>query len=175
MSKTDIDNITFENAEISFRNFEGREAPFNSQGKRNFVLYLPEDTAALMTEKGWNVAWTKGNEEMEKPPRPLTKVHLRFDNDDFPCNVVMITSKGRTRLNQDTVGVLDHVAIGNVDLIIRPFPWHRDTDGASGIKTMLKTMYFTVAEDDLERKYGVIGENPEDVPMGDAVGEDGPY
>jgi hypothetical protein len=175
--KPEIKNITFENANIGWRNMEGRAARFNSVGQRNFVLFLDEEVAQQLLADGWNVAWTTADEEHDRPARALTKVHVRFDVEAFPCTIIMITSNGRTRLTEETVGILDHVEIANVDLIVRPYFWTRDTDGESGVKTMLKTMYFTVLEDELERKYGVIGEDPQDLPPMEttATPDEGPF
>jgi hypothetical protein len=175
MMNNAIDTITFENAQIGWTNFEGRAERFNNIGQRNFVLFLPDDVAESMAADGWNVGYTKSDEEREIVARPLVKVHLRFDVEAFPCNVVMITSNGRTRLDEETVGVLDHVRCSNVDLIIRPFHWKRDIDGAEGTKAMLKTMYFTVEEDELERKYGVIGENPTNDRIPETITAEEPF
>lgn len=147
-----IKQYTIENAELVFRNFEGREGQYNVKGERNFnvILTNSEDTAALLAD-GWALGELKARDE-DEDPRPKMKVSLRFDV--FPPNIVLITNGGqtRTRLTEDTVGILDTIEIEMVDLIVRPYDW--EFGGKSGTKAMLKTMFITAREDELEAKYG---------------------
>jgi hypothetical protein len=48
--------------------------------------------------------------------------------------------------------MLDYADIINVDLIVRPFAW--EMNNKFGIKAMVKSMFVTIEEDYLERKYG---------------------
>jgi hypothetical protein len=71
----------------------------------------------------------------------------------------MITSRGQTRLDEDTVEQLDWIDVATdektgapkCDLIVRPYTW--EVSGRSGIKAYLQSLYVTIEEDDLERKY----------------------
>jgi hypothetical protein len=59
--------------------------------------------------------------------------------------------KRETALDANTVDMLDWADITNVDLIVRPYTW--EVSGRSGIKAYLQSMYVTIEEDALERKY----------------------
>ena len=76
-----------------------------------------------------------------------------------PPRVVMITSRGRTDLDEESVDVLDWVDIKSVDMIVRPYEW--SVNGKSGVKAYLKSMFVTVDEDELELKYSEVPEAQE--------------
>jgi hypothetical protein len=67
---------------------------------------------------------------------------------------VLITSRGRSNLDEHTVSTLDWVDILNVDLIVRPYEW--TVNGKSGIKAYLQSIYVTIEEDPLEQKYAEL-------------------
>ncbi len=52
-----VDNLMIENARIMFRNFAGREQQFNSQGDRNFCIFLEPDQAEDLLKRGWNIKY----------------------------------------------------------------------------------------------------------------------
>ena len=141
-------NITIEGARIIFRNFKGEASQFNRAGDRNFCVVLDKETADTLAADGWNIK--------VKPPREegddeliYMKVKVAFGN--YPPIIKMVTSKGATRLNEDTVMMLDAAAIENVDMIISPYEY--TVQGKSGVAAYLKKMYVTIAEDDLDKKY----------------------
>lgn len=145
----DVKRVQIEGAQIIYRNFSGKEGRYNDPGQRNFAVVLDPETAAAMDADGWNVKQEKERDEEGYEPRFFlpVKVNYKFR----PPRVVMITSKGRTDLDEDTVGTLDWATFANVDLIINPS--HYDVNGKAGIAAYLKTMFVTLEEDDLERKY----------------------
>jgi hypothetical protein len=141
-----------EGVKIIFRNFEGKEGQYNRAGDRNFAVLLDQQVAEVMSTDGWNVKWLKPREdaEEEEQPQAYLQVTANFDK-GRPPRVVMITSRGRTNLDEDSVDILDWADIVNVDLIVRPYEW--SVNGKTGIKAYLQSIYVTVEEDDLERKY----------------------
>jgi hypothetical protein len=75
---------------------------------------------------------------------------------------MMITSRGKTALDDETVGNLDWAEIENVDLIIRPYNWvlHEGTKAENrGVKAYVSSMYVTIVEDEFEAKYHDAPEN----------------
>jgi len=152
------DRKTFmvENAQLIFKNFSGREGPYNKAGERNFAVILEDEAAIQMLEDGWNVKYLEPREE-EDTPKPYISVKVNFAV--RPPRVVMITSGGRLHLNEASIETLDWADIETVDLICNASVW--TVNGKSGVKAYLKSMYVTINEDDLDRKYAVHeGEQP---------------
>lgn len=151
--------VLMEGVRIVFRNFAGKEGQYNRAGDRNFGVILPDDVAQAMLEDGWNVKYLKPREDDEEPVEvPWLPVTVNYDKGK-PPKIMLVTERGRTALDGDTVEQLDWVdiavdeATGNpkIDLIVRPY--HYDVNGTTGIKAYLQSMYVTIEEDELERKY----------------------
>lgn len=141
-------NLTIENARLVFRNFSGKEGRFNTAGKRNFCVLLDEDSAKVLLEDGWNVKYLTPREEGDVP-QAYMQVSINFNG--APPKIVLITSNGQTILTEQEVNILDMAEFEMVDLIIRPYNW--EVNGKKGIKGYLRSMYATIVEDELERKY----------------------
>ena len=142
--------VTVENARIMFRNFSGKEGQYNREGDRNFSVVLPQDVADQMANDGWNIRVLPIKEEGDEAVFYLP-VSVSYKN--RPPRVVMITSSGRTPLDEDTIEALDYADIENVDIVVNPYFWTVREN--SGIKAYLKTMFITIQEDELERKYAI--------------------
>jgi hypothetical protein len=151
--KSNLSRVTIEDARIIFRNFSGIERPpYNKAGERNFAVVLDPKTAQAMLNDGWNVKLpAETHDEEEETKDPILQVKVNFDK--RPPRVVMITSTNRTELNKDTIDVLDAVDFQTVDLIINPSYW--EVGNKSGIAAYLKSMYVTIEEDELDRKYAI--------------------
>ena len=158
MSNERIPNLSVENARIIFRNFAGKEGKFNPAGKRSFCLLLNEDTAELLADQGWNVK-TLAPRDPDYDPQPYIQVAVQFGN--YPPNIYLISGRTKTKLDEDTVSILDYAEIENVDLIINPSRW--EVSGKSGIKAYLKTLYVTIVENEFEKKYRDMDED--DLPF----------
>lgn len=156
MAKERIPNISVENARIIFRNFAGKESKFNPQGKRNFCLLIDEEQAKNLKADGWNVKYLNPRDP-DDLPQPYIQVAVAFEN--YPPNIFLISGGKKTRLDEDSVSVLDYAEIENVDLIINPSHW--EVSGKSGIKAYLKNMYVTIVENEFEKKYRDLEEDDE--------------
>lgn len=143
-----MNNVVIENAKIGVRNFSGKEGKFNPPGKRNFLLFLENDLAEKLKNDGWNVKTLKPRSE-EDEELPYIQVSVSYDY--FPPKIVLVTSKGKTKLEESSLTILDWAEIENVDLIIRPYEW--EVNGKTGVKAYVKSMYVTLYEDELETKY----------------------
>lgn len=145
--------ILMEGVRIIFRNFAGKEGKYNREGDRNFAVLLDDEMANTLAADNWNVKWLNPrNEEEEEHPQAYLPVSLSYKG--RPPRVVMITSRGRTNLDEDQVEILDWANILNVDLIVRPYEWM--VNNKTGIKAYLQSIYVTIEEDALERKYNEL-------------------
>ncbi len=132
-----------EGVRIIFRNFSGKEGQYNREGDRNFAVLLNDDVANQMLEDGWNVKWLKpreDSEEEEEAPQAYLQISVNFKG--RPPRIVIITSRGRTNLDEDSIEMLDWADITNVDLIVRPYAWN--VSGKTGIKAYLQSIYVTI-------------------------------
>lgn len=151
----DDNTVLMEGVRIVFRNFAGKEGQYNREGDRNFAVLLDDGVANAMAEDGWNVKWLKPREDAEdEAPQAYLQVSVNFKG--RPPRIVMVTSRGRTNLDEETVEMLDWADIQNVDLIVRPYEWN--VNGKTGVKAYLQSLFVTIEEDALERKYADIGE-----------------
>lgn len=117
--------LQIDDATIIWRNFEGREQQYNREGERNFSLLIDDEeiAEALQNEVnkygvGWNIKIKPPREDGDQPFMHLP-VKVKF-NDKGP-HVYLITNGKRNKLNEETVGILDHIDILNVNLDIRPY------------------------------------------------------
>lgn len=158
MAEQTLKPVVMEGMRIIFRNFAGKEGQYNREGDRNFGVILPNDVAEAMLADGWNVKYLKPREDDEEPSEtPWLSVSVNFDK-GRPPTIMKITSRGKTKMDEDEVEQLDWVDValdegGNpkCDMIVRPYTW--EVSGRTGIKAYLQSMYITVDEDDLAQKY----------------------
>ena len=150
--KPRIPPLTIQNAQLVYRNFSGTARTYNAKGLRNFHVIIDPDQAKMLEADGWNVKWPKPRDDGEER-NPTLKVAVRFDN--YPPLIVQLTQRGRTELDEDSVGLLDRAEIESVDLKITGSYYTMD-DGRSGFKAYLSQMFVTLSEDDLMAKYSGV-------------------
>lgn len=165
-TRRQIPDIKIEGAKLIFKNFQGKGNDYNKEGDRNFGVLLPDDIAEVAAADGWRVKHRPPREE-DGYEQPWLSVKVKYGQ--YPPIINLITSKGKQKITEETVGQLDWTQIKNVDLIIRPYNYPAMTDKSgkvireSGISAYLKSMYVTVLEDDLAQKYADIPDLDEPV------------
>ena len=147
------ERIAIENARIGFRNFAGEATPFSPAGKRTFHIFLDPELATQMEDAGYNVKWLEPRDP-DEAPQAHVKVNVKFGK--YPPNIVLITGRGQTTLDEKTVNLLDYAQIANVDVIISPYDW--EVGDKSGRTAYLKSMYVTIVEDEFASKYRDVPE-----------------
>lgn len=149
--------VTLEGVEIVFTNFAGKEKQFNTLGDRNFNVILTDELAERMLRDGWNVKTLKSREEEEESrPRLEVKVSYKYR----PPRIVLISSAGRTLITEDTCEILDSLEFSQIDMVVRGHLW--EVGDKSGVKAYLQSMYLTLEEDDLDRKYAIKPKDHQD-------------
>lgn len=163
MATTKPGQVVIENATLIFKNFTGKETKYNRPGIRNFGVLLSDELANAMAEDDWNVKWLQPREEDEDAtPQAWIPVEAAYDK-GRPPHIVLITAGAggkRNVLSEEQVEVIDGADIVNVDLILNPSRW--DFNDRTGIKAYLKSMYVTIEEDPLQRKYSEFSTPAED-------------
>lgn len=155
------EQLTFmvEDARLIWKNFSGAPTPYNAEGgKRTFNVVLDKKTADEMAKDGWNVkckpAGVPADEGDDGVDEEFCYIEVTVGYKIRPPKIVVITESGRTPLTEETVGTLDWADIRQVDLIAHASHW--EVGGKSGIKAYLKSMFVTIEEDALEKKYALM-------------------
>lgn len=160
--------ITIRNATIFKSNFSGKEIqPYNPEGRRNFCVFIDNIKVAEDMEKdGWNIRWLEPRNSGDER-KAFLSIAVSFTN--RPPKIILITSRGETRLDEDTVGMLDWAEKEQIDLTINPRYW--EDNGKERIKAYLRTLRVKIYEDELELE---IDERYKNAPASamDAVTDD---
>ena len=128
--------LEIENARIIFRNFAGIGTKYNREGDRNFAVIIPnEEIKDILVENGWNVKIKPPREEDETPFMFLP-VKIKF-NSRGPAAYIL-SGDQVTRLNEDTISMLDEIDIESVDMDIRPYDW--EVNGKQGRSAYLQAI-----------------------------------
>lgn len=142
------EKIILEDCKIIFRNFSGKGSKFNPEGQRNFCVILENEMAEDLKAKGFNVKALKPREEGD-PLLPYIQVKVNYNN--VPPKIYIVTKKGKTLLDEQTVKELDNAEIEMVDLIINPNQW--EVRGEKGYSAYVDKMYVTIVEDYFASRY----------------------
>ena len=146
-----LHNVTLKNVKLVFRNLGGRPSQYNAAGRRNFAIVLDKATAKGLISDGWNVKRFRQRDEDVEPDWYLP-VEVRYGRRN--PTIVLLKSNGRVDLDEDTVDILDYCDLEFADVVVRPYEW--EVNGKKGVKAYCKTLFATLDEDELERKYASV-------------------
>jgi len=155
MTKRYIENVTIENAQITWKNFSGEQRMYNNAGDRNFAIILDLDQASALADMGYKVKISEATEEY--PARAVLPVKIKYTERSKP-RIKMLIQQGtkQVTLDEDSLFALDYANIEKVDAIVRANQY--DWNGKQGVTNYLNALYVTIREDELERKYAEIPE-----------------
>ena len=146
-------HVVIEDARVinNFSNFSGEESQFNRKGDRNFVISI-EDPAAAQTLKdsGWNIKIYVPRNDPDADPVYQLKCKIGYKYSVKP--IIKMVQNGRiTRLDEETIDILDAMYIERVDLLLNPAHWSNIsgsgvTAWVTEMKAYIQSEYF---DDDL--------------------------
>ena len=159
MAERKQEDELIKDARLLFRNLAGSPTTFNAAGGvRTFHVILDEQRAKDLERRGWRVKKLKDREqdgEVAEGDYHL-KVTVNYKT-GRPPRVVLITSKGRTDLGPDEVGIIDAADIEKADILLNGY-WNDMAGGGYG--AYLKSAFITLREDALEQMYANMPEAP---------------
>lgn len=145
--------LEIEEARIIYRNFSGAGSKFNREGDRNFAVIIPDqETCDILVEAGWNVK-IKDPREGYDDPFMFLPVKIKFNNRG-PA-VYVESGNSVTRLNEDTVDMLDEIDIASVAMDLRPYDW--EVNGKTGRTAYLQSIKVTQNIDRFGAMYNAEG------------------
>lgn len=154
-----VEGVPNKDIPYRLRNFAGEERKdpvsgivVNNKGERNFCLFLNPELAKRLRADGWNVRDLKAREEGDEP-QAFISVKVGFKA--YPPKVVVINSSGNKHImSEDELYQINSMEIEFADIKIRPRLW--ESQGKKGIKAYLQSIYITLAEDELDKKYSNV-------------------
>lgn len=155
-----IENAT--NADIlpgTWRNFAGEKRKFNNEGDHNFNVRIDPADVEYLRENGVKVKERAPRDDDGEEPMYYIKVKVNMRSRKQP-NINMITGRRMTKLNDDTLMLLDTMQFENVDLVISLYNY--EVNGSSGVSLYLNTGYFTQHLDPIADKYAAYQTSPDD-------------
>lgn len=147
----DMKDFTLKEIRMAFRNFAGREEKFNPAGARNFLILLEEDKAAEMAALGWPIKRMRPRDD-EPEGAPFIKVKVRYE--PKPPKIYLVTSRGKTLMDEAALASLDYVDIERADVTLNPYEW--DINGNEGVTAYVKTLFIKAVEDYLEEEWNQL-------------------
>ncbi len=151
-------DITLQNVQIIYKNFEGREE-FNQVGNRSFHVLLDAVTADILEREGYNI---KRKPPLEEGGEEFIHMKVKVNFKGRPPKVALINRSKQTRntLTEDTVELADHADFERIDITISPYDW-RLKSGQTGRTAYLQEFFGFLYESPLDQLYAQYIEESE--------------
>lgn len=158
-----IPNIRLENTRIVRKNFSGEKF---SDRKRTFGVIIPDEAVDRLLEDGWNIKFfPPAPDDPEQHATAYLMVKVQYGK--YPPSIVLVTSKGRVALNENTVGQLDRTRIKAAKVVIRPYVYPAIMGRPEGVSAYVNAL--TVEMDESARQYeDPFAEEYSDLPFAES-------
>ena len=114
--------------------------------RRKASLIIPPDLANDLIAEGFNVKQTQPSDEYDRPAEYYVNIIANYNSRVQP-RIFLVNGNTVTKLDENTVGLIDDIRVENVNVILNP--WIRDQFHSLYITTMYveqKTDYDPFAE-----------------------------
>lgn len=151
------EQIRLEGVKLCCRNFAGTK--FGNGSGRSFGVLIDMDLAQQLEKDGWTSVryFPPYPDDPDDTPKPWLLVKFKYGVNKIGKktgpNIVLINSRGKKKLDEETVDQLDWSLIKSCDIIAHPFAYPSMNGRNAGISTWLDALYVTVQEDEFEMKY----------------------
>ena len=147
--------ISIEDTSFIFEtNFSGdpERDRFGSFARKVNIVIPDIDQANELIEAGFNVRETKPRPDDEDfVPTYFVAARINYDT-EWPPKIYLVSGDAEPRLlDEDSVGILDHIYVRNVDVVLNPY-----TNARTNTKSLyVRNMYVTqdIEEDPFGHKY----------------------
>lgn len=147
--------LLIEDVQVIYKNFSGKEGPYNEEGVRSFSIILDDlGLVQKLKEDGWNVKPMK-NDDPDAPQRYSLPVAVSFKR--IPPHIDMIIGDNKVTLTEENVGELDYNTIRSADVYIAPSVYQNRITGEDRVKAYLRSMAVIVDLDPIAQKYANFG------------------
>jgi len=161
-----IDGIT--DREVRARNFGGEEKKdrvtgrtVNSPGYRNFLLFVSEEIAEELKDRGCEIKYTKvqGPNDVPMPYVSITVSYFLK-----PVEACMISNGVPTQLDENHLQLLNRVDIKNMCLELETGKKKVHNNGVEYIPLFAQKIWVDVVPDYIAEKYGYLNQGPVTAP-----------
>lgn len=153
-----IDGISDD--KVRSRNFKGLEKKdqisgrtVNSPGRRNFLLFLTPEIAQELSDNGVEVKYTKPQNPNDEPS-PYVSINVSWYVK--PVEVCMISNGNPTMLDENHVGVLDDVDIGNMCMELQYGKEKTHLNGVKYIPLYAQKIWVEIVPSYIASKFGTM-------------------
>lgn len=139
-------------AHLIFKNFQGKKTDFNDEGDRNFGVLLDDTLANELKSDGWPVKYLRpAPDDPEQYEQPWIKIKVKFNK--YPPIAILINSRGKKKLTEETIDQLDWSIVKHCDLVVRPYNYPAIKGRPAGVSAYMKAIYVTISEDEFAERY----------------------